>query len=209
MDIEYKGANCITLSTKQGTIVVDPKLSQVGLKDYSGKMSVQLATQEGLALKKDDVLLISGPGEYEVEGMSIRGIAAQRHIDTPDQGLKSTMYRVDSGDVSVAILGHIASQLTEIQLESLGVIDVLVIPVGGNGFTLDAHAAVQIVRQIEPKVVIPTHYAEKGINYEVPQAELDTFIKETGVTPAEAAKLKLKAGSLPETLTIHQLTRTA
>lgn len=209
MDIEYKGANCIVVGTKRGALVIDPKLSQAGLKDYSGKMSVQLATQEDLSIKKDEALFISGPGEYEVEGISVQGVAAQRHLDTPDQGKNATVYKLDTGDISIAIIGHIAGQLTETQLEALGVIDVLIIPVGGNGYTLDAHAAVQIVRQVEPKVIIPTHYADKALAYEVPQAEVDPFVQELGVAPESVAKLKLKAGALPESLTVYLLSRTA
>lgn len=209
MDIEYKGANCVVIATKKGTIVIDPKLSLVGLKDYAGKMNVQLATQESFIVPKEDAVVFSGPGEYEVEEASIHGIAAQRNVDTPDQGLHSTMYRVYSSEIAVAVIGHVLSPLTEAQLESLGVVDVLIVPVGGNGYTLDAHAAVQVVRQIEPKIVIPTHYADQALQYEVPQTDIDLFIKEIGVTPVVSPKLKLKSGSLPESLTIHELTRTS
>lgn len=208
MDIEYKGANCLVIATKQGVAVVDPKLSRVGLKDYSGKMSVQLATHEDFSIKSD-ALLISGPGDYEIGGLSVHGVAAQRHTDTPDDGKWSTMYRLDSGDVSVAILGHVVGQLSEAQAEALGVVDVLILPVGGNGYTLDAHSAVQLIRQIEPKIVVPTHYADKALNYEVAQADLELFVKELGATPEPISKLKLKAGALPEVLTVYELTRTS
>lgn len=209
MEIEYKGANCIVITAKRGNIIIDPKLSQAGLKDYAGKATVQLATQDELSIDRPDTLLLSGPGEYEIEGMSIKGIAAQRHMDTPDQGVLSTIYKLDSGDISIAIIGHIAGQLNESQLEALGVTDVLILPVGGNGYTLDAHAAVQIVRQVEPKIVVPTHYADKALAYEVPQAGLEVFSKELGATPEPVAKLKLKAGSLPEVLTVYELARTS
>ncbi|PLS80619.1 Zn-dependent hydrolase [Candidatus Saccharibacteria bacterium] len=211
MDIEYKGANCITLSTKQATVAVDPNVALVGLKNPTGKMTVQVATQEEFAVEPEaGVLKVSGPGEYELEaGVSIVGIAAQRHIDTTNDGKKATVYRVEIGDISVAVVGHITGQLSGTQLEALGVIDVLVVPVGNSGYTLDAHEAIAIVRQVDPKVIIPTHYADDAAKYEVPQAELEPFLKELGATHETVAKLKLKAGQLPETLTVYEITRTS
>lgn len=208
MDIEYKGANCITLSSRTVTIAIDPKLSAVGLKDVTHKVTVVVATQVDFAVKPAGGLLIDGPGEYEVGGVSLKGIPAQRHTDTPDDGLQATVYRVNTADASIGIVGHVA-RLTDAQLENLGVLDILVVPVGGNGYTLDAHGAIGLIRQIDPKLVIPTHYADPAVRYEVPQAGLEPFLKELGAAHQVAAKLKLKGGSLPETLTVLELTRTA
>ena len=208
MDIEYKGANCIMLSSKAGTVVVDPKLSLVGLKDVAAKANVVLATQHDLAVQPADGLLIDGPGEYEVGGVSVKGIPAQRHIDTPDEPLRGTIYRIDTSESTIGVVGHAAS-LTDAQIEALGVLDILIVPVGGNGYTLDAHGAIELIRRIEPKMVIPTHYADAALAYEVPQAELEPFLKEMGAAHQVAAKLKLKGGVLPEMLTVLELTRTA
>ena len=60
------------------------------------------------------------------------------------------MYRIEAGDIRAALLGNIYEKLDEDQLEALGVIDVLIIPVGGNGYTLDPTGAAKLVRQIEP-----------------------------------------------------------
>lgn len=209
MEIEYKGANCLVLKTKSAEIVIDPKLSAVGLKDVKGKAEAQLLTQVEFGLTDPELLTLEGPGEYEVHGLSIRGVPARRHIDAESEGLRTTMYRIDSGEVSLGILGHIAPELSDDQAETLGLIDILVVPVGGNGYTLDAHAAVQIIRQIEPKVVVPVHYADKSIAYEVPQAELEVFTKELGVPVETMPKLKIKGGILPEALTVYEITRTA
>ena len=75
---------------------------------------------------------------------------------------------------------------------------------GGNGYTLDASHAATIARQIEPKVVIPVHYADAALRYEVPQNELEEFTKELGA-PVEDAGTKYKvksATSLPQVLTV-------
>ena len=108
----------------------------------------------------------------------------------------------------MAFLGNIDGKLSEEQYETLGVIDILVLPVGGSGYTLDATSATTIVRAIEPKVVVPVHYAESGINYEVPQDSLETFTKELGAPVEQVSKLKVKSVSgLPAALTVVQVTR--
>ena len=208
-DIEYKGGNGVVIATKKTTALIDPKLSLVGLKDLSIKDAVEIATEERFATNnKDAQLLIEGPGEYELGDFSIRGISAIRHLDTEDTEPISTIYRLEIGDVRIGILGNIAAKLEEVQLESLGVVDILIIPVGGGGYTLDATSAATLVRSIDPKVVVPTHYAGSGLKYEVPQDTLETFVKELGAPVETVAKYKVKAASaLPLTLTIVEITR--
>jgi hypothetical protein len=207
MDLEYKGANCVIISGKKCTFVTDPKISDNGLKDQGIQATAQLLTQSVFGTKAgDDTLVIDGPGEYEVSNCSIRGIAARRHSELDENAQNATVYRLDLDGISAVVLGHIAPLLSDEQLEELGVVDVLVIPVGDNGYTLDTKSAVSLVRKIEPKIVIPTHYAEDGVTYEVPQQTADDFIKELGVSTEETPKLKLKSGMLPASLTVYKLT---
>jgi len=208
-EIEYKGANSVIISTKKSTLVVDPKLSLVGLKDVSTKDAVELATEARFALNGETARLnIEGPGEYGVGEFDIKGIAAQRHLDSEAEPLASTIYRVEVNDVRIAIIGNIYEKLSETQLEEIGLIDILIIPVGGNGYTLDATGAASLTRSIDPKVVIPVHFAESDIKYEVPQDTLETFTKELGGTVEELPKYKLKLATLlPPVLTIVHLTR--
>jgi len=208
-DIEYKGANGVIISTKKSTLVVDPKLSVAGLKDLSTKDAVELATEARFAINSDAARLnIEGPGEYGVGEFDIKGIAAQRHLDSASDPLISTIYRVELGDVRIAIVGNIYEKLSETQLEEIGLIDILILPVGGNGYTLDATGAAGLTRSIDPKVVIPVHYADSGINYEVAQDTLETFTKELGAPVEELPKFKLKqAALLPPVLTTIVLTR--
>lgn len=208
-DIEYKGGTGVVISTKKGTLVVDPKLSTVGLKDVNVKDMLELATEPRFMIKsKDAHLVIEGPGEYETGIFSIRGIAAQRHIDTEKDEKNATIYRVELGDVRIAVLGNIAPQLTEAQLEELGVIDIAIIPVGGGGLTLDATSAAGLIRKIDPKAVIPTHYADSALKYEMPQDTLETFIKELGAPVETYSKYKIKSvSSLPAVLTTIEVSR--
>ncbi|HMS93351.1 MAG TPA: MBL fold metallo-hydrolase [Candidatus Saccharibacteria bacterium] len=208
-DIEYKGGNTVILATKKATLAIDPKQSVVGLKDVAVKEAIQLATEERFVVPTDAYqLILEGPGEYEVSDFSIRGIPAVRHLDAEGGPLLSTMYRIEVGGVSVAVLGNIASKLSEDQLEGIGVVDMVIIPVGGGGYTLDATSAASLVRQIEPKVVVPVHYADATLKYEVPQDTLETFTKELGAPIEETAKYKVKSSaSIPEVLTTVVVTR--
>jgi len=208
-EVEYKGANTVVISTKKSTLVTDPKLSLVGLKDASTKDAVELATEARFALNNEAARLnIEGPGEYGVGEFDIKGISAQRHLDSESDPLLSTMYRVEVNDIRVAILGNIYEKLSDTQLEELGLIDVLIIPVGGNGYTLDATGAANLTRKIDPKVVIPVHFAENDLKYEVAQESLDIFVKELGAPVEEMPKYKLKQSTLlPTALTIVHLTR--
>jgi len=209
-DIEYKGGNTVIVSSKKTQVVIDPRLSVVGLKDVSVKDAVVLATEERFATDGEGAkLCVEGPGEYEIGAVSIRGVRALRHLDASTDEPVSTMYRIEIGDVRLAILGNIAPKLTEDQLEALGIIDLLVLPIGGNGYTLDAVSAATIIRQIDPRVVVPVHYADDALTYEVPQDSEELFLKELAAPVEEVgAKYKVKSlASLPQVLTVVKLAR--
>lgn len=206
-DIEYKGGNTVVIATKKSKLITDPKQSLIGLKDIEPKGMVTLATEDRFKVESADaVLLLDSPGEYEVGDFSIKGIPARRHLDS--EGLKSTIYRVEIGEVRIAILGNIDPKLNEEQLESIGVVDAVILPIGGGGYTLDATSAAHLVRQIDAKVVIPVHYSDSGLKYEVPQDDFEVFRKELGGEVETVDKLKVKAASsLPLVLTIFKLAR--
>jgi len=208
-DIEYKGANSVVISTKKSTLVADPKLSVVGLKDVAVKEAVEIATEPRFALNgKDARLHIEGPGEYEIGDFSIRGARAIRHIDTDKDEPIGTVYRIEVGDVRIALLGNIAGSLSEDQLEALGVVDMVILPVGGGGLAPDATSAAHLVRQIDPKVVVPIHYADDAIKYEMPQDGVETFVKELGAPVEQVTKYKVKAlATLPPVLTVVEIAR--
>ncbi len=208
-DIEYKGGNSIVVATKGLKLVSDANLSVVGLKDLNVKDMVELGTEPRLLSGSSDTrLTIEGPGEYEIGDFSIRGIPAMRHIDAESERAGTTMYRIVVGDISMVLLGNIAGKLSEDQLEAIGVVDVVVIPVGGGGYTLDGTDAARLIRQIDPKAVIPVHYADDNLKYEVPQDSLDTFVGELGAPLESVDKYKLKSSaSLPAVMTIIEIKR--
>jgi len=203
MEIQYFGGTALKLSTKKAQIVVDPTQEVAAIKIDTKKASYVLETQESRAKVGEGIFLINSPGEYEFEDSSVKGIAAQ-----PFQGStgdsSATMYRVSSSEASVFVAGTINEKLSEDQLEAIGVVDVMIVPVGGNGYSTDASGAATLVRAVEPKVVIPVFYAEDGVKYQVSPAGLEAFTKELGA-PVEDAVEKLKLKGLPEQLTVQPI----
>ena len=206
MELSYKGGNCVQIDVKKVTVVIDGRLSAIGLKDISPHDAVQIGTQPEFVPTSHDGVVVDGPGEYEVKGISIGGIVARRMIDA-DNMRRATIYYLSIDGVKIAVVGHITFDLSDDQLESIGVVDIAIVPVGGGGYTLDGHQATNIIKQLGPKVVIPTHYADSGVNYEVAQDELAPFIAELGAPTEKVDRYKIKNSVLPEALTVVEITR--
>src|SRR5258708_25325063 len=176
MDVQYYGANCVVLVNKDVRVVVDDNLEELGAKPVTKQGDVALFTGPHKDVSDLARLVIDQPGEYEVSGLSIVGIPAQGHMDLPNtQG--TTMYKIMANDVTYLLSGHIYPSLSEAQLEAIGMVDVLFVPVGGNGYTLDSTGALELIKKVEPKLVVPTHYAEAGLHYPVEQQPLDEVLK--------------------------------
>lgn len=206
MEFQYFGANCVSLTMKQVTIVIDDNLQELGLKPVVKPEHIALFTHLPKQAPKAK-LVLSDPGEYEVSEVSIFGIPARAHMDEPDQHT-ATIYKIQHDDLRVAITGHIHPDLTDDHLEEIGTVDVLVIPVGGNGYTLDSVGAMQVIKKIEPKIVIPTHFDDSKINYPVPQQPLSEVLKGLGVEPKETlAKFKPKPADFGEAMQVVILDR--
>lgn len=208
-ELEYKGGNAVTIISKKLTIAIDPCISSLGLKDPKVSGLVELLTENRFKIADPETrLIIDGPGEYEVGDFMIRGVEASRFIDDENAEKLATIYRLEQADIAIGVIGNIGAKLSEDQLESLGIVDILVIPVGGT-ITLDPSSAAALVRSIEPKIVIPVHYQDAALRYEMPQEEVDVFIKELGAPVEDVpGRLKIKsAASIPATLTVYKLAR--
>lgn len=199
MELQYFGGNCVRITTKKATIVVDDNLAELGSKSVTKPDDIVLNTNPELVKgATGGRLVISQPGEYEVSNISIQGVAARAHIDEAGT-TKATIFKVQADDIRMVIVGHIHPELTDDELESIGTVDVLIIPVGGSGYTLDPVGALKVIKGTDPKIIIPTHYDDKGLKYEVPQQELSVALKEMGMEVTETVpKLKLKGADLPE-----------
>jgi L-ascorbate metabolism protein UlaG (beta-lactamase superfamily) len=196
MDLQFYGANCLSISHKGARIVIDDNLAELGAKSITKPDDVVLFTSHPHELNAR--LIFDSPGEYEVSDISIIGIAAQAHVDEPGK-LTATIFKLVFGEQSLLITGHIDPKLSDKQLEAIGHVDILAVPVGGNGYTTDPTGALQIIKAIEPKVVIPTHYADKALKFPVPQQELAQALKELAMEPKETVtKLRLKPNELTD-----------
>lgn len=197
MDVQFYGANCVALTHKSARIVIDDNLADLGAKSVTKPDDVALFTGphgEAAAAR----LTFDSPGEYEVSDVSVVGIAARAHMDEPGT-LNATMFKLTAGDVSILVTGHIYPELTDDELEAVGIIDLLVVPVGGNGYTVDPVGALKLIKAIEPKLVVPTHYDDKAFKYPVPQQDLSNALKELAMEPKETiGKLKLKHAELSD-----------
>jgi L-ascorbate metabolism protein UlaG (beta-lactamase superfamily) len=205
MEIEYLGGGTISLSTKKATFIVDPIRSDTNLKPALKSGAIYIATQLNQVPEASDELVIDSPGEFEASEVSIVGVSARNMLANDNAFQENTVYKLTTAEASIVIIGNIDGPLSESQLEELGMSEIAIIPVGGGGFTLDAKDAAQVVKQLEVKAVIPVHYHESGVTYEVPQDDLDLFITEVGGQAEELPKLKLKNWQVPATMTIYTL----
>ena len=184
MQIDFFGANCLRIKTSAISLVFDDNLASLGGKSVTTDKDVSCLTNDQLIDQPSVAKLVfSMPGAYEVGGIRLTGVAASSHMDEPEKPPAATIYRgiIDETRLTFLVVGHIAPQLSDAQLELIGHIDVLIIPVGGHGYTLDATAATEIVKKTDPRLVIPTHYQQSGLKFPVPQATVDDFIKASGL----------------------------
>jgi hypothetical protein len=117
MDLQYNGGNCVALSSKGVRLVVDDNLVELGGKPVTKPDDIVLFTGPHGVPGEQPKLLIDGPGEYEVSGLSIVGVPARAHID-PEGSHATTMYKIVADDTSYLVTGHIYPGLSDDQLEA-------------------------------------------------------------------------------------------
>jgi L-ascorbate metabolism protein UlaG (beta-lactamase superfamily) len=206
MDVQFYGANCVVLSSKQIRIVVDDNLADLGAKSVTKEGDVVLFTGDHGEPSATPKIIIDQPGEYEIQGISVYGISARGHTDETAQKHTATMYKLICEDISILVTGHVYPELSEEELESIGLIDIMLVPVGGNGYTLDPIGALNLIKKIEPKLVIPTHYADKDLKFPVPQTSLADALKELPIEVKDTiTKLKIKPADLSDVMQITVL----
>ena len=200
MDVQFYGANCITIGTKQARIVIDDNLEELGKKSITKPDDIVLFTGAHGEPSQTPRLLIDHAGEYEVSDIVIYGLPVRGHIDE-GSSQNNTAYKIIINDVRILVTGHIYPELSDRQLENMGIVDIMVVPVGGNGYTLDGTGAMQLIKKVEPKLVIPTHYADKTLSFPVPQGSLDDALANISLEVKETTdKLRIKSDNFGETM---------
>jgi len=208
MEISWLGHSCFRIRGRQATVITDPYPPDLG---YSlGKPTAHVVTVSHQHPGHSYVQgigggprLVTGPGEYEISGVLITGIATFHDRERGKQRGKNTVYLMEVDEVSVCHLGDLGHVLTAEQVEEIGNVDVLLLPVGGVS-TINAPVAAEVVRQLEPKAVVPMHYKTEALSWEL--EPVDRFLKEIGVKEITSQpKLSFTRSSLPASTQVFLL----
>lgn len=200
MEITWLGHSCFRLKGKETVVIVDPYPPDLGYSLGNPQADILALTHphpnhsyvQGVAGKPKK---ITGPGEYEIAGVFIIGISSF-HDSAGGQKLgKNTIYHIVIDGFAICHLGDLGHVPTPEMIEDIGNVEVLLVPVGGV-LTIDAVAAAETVRRLEPKVVIPMHYKTPAVLKELDP--VDKFLKEIGVKEVTSQpKFSLTRTTLP------------
>lgn len=200
MTITWFGHSCFKIEAKEGSVLIDPFGKEVGLRSPRIKDNLVLVTHDhfdhnNTADANPEAFIVDGPGEYEKQGISVRGIPSFHDKSGGTERGANTIYVIKADEVTVCHMGDFGQEkLEEHQVEEVGDVDILLIPVGGK-YTIDYKEAINIIGQIEPKIVVPMHYKIKDLKVDIDGPE--KFIKEIGLKPEKIDKLKIAKKNLP------------
>ncbi len=209
MQIIWHGHAFFQIITNRGkeeklNIAIDPFSKEVGLRIPSLQANILLVSHDhydhnNAKAIKGNPFLIQGPGEYEIKGVFIQGVAAfHDKVQGKERG-GTTIYAIEVEGIKLCHLGDFGQkELTSDQVEKIGDCDILMIPVGGV-YTISGQEASKVISQIEPRIVIPMHYQLPKLKLKSKLESLDKFLKvmgQKGVVPQP--KLTLKKKDLPE-----------
>lgn len=209
MILTYYGHSCFKIAGATGTVVTDPFSESVGfsLPSLSADMVTvshdhadhNAVSQIRGTARREKPFIVSTPGEYEVQMISVFGTASWHDETEGAQRGPNTIFTVYLDGLRVCHLGDLGHQLTKTQQEAIGDIDVLLCPVGGQ-FTIDPEGAIKVIRALEPSIVIPMHYrtpAHESLTFGG-MATVENFLTVYGTEVEPVPKLSLSAGKLPE-----------
>jgi L-ascorbate metabolism protein UlaG (beta-lactamase superfamily) len=202
MDITWYGHSCFRIIERgRATVVTDPFDETLGYEIPRLKADIVTVSHDApghnnlTALKGNSGRIIEGPGEYEIGGVFVIGVAT---VDPKaEEPRRNVVYVLDYGGITVAHLGDLDHVPSQSMIESLGPVNVALVPVGG-GKGLSSSQAAEVISLLEPSIVIPMHYRTdvlQGLELD----SVDRFLKEMGVNITQAEPmLRIAAGALPE-----------
>lgn len=205
LTFEYLGLSSIKMTVKydvgEVVLITDPFDAETGVKMPRGATADIVLSST--SMKKNDVLELVGgetepfivdhAGEFESKGIFVYGKTIVQKKGEKESQL--TIYRIEAGDLSIAFLGGLNRPLKDEEVELFGDVNVLMLPVGGQGVVLDATQAVEEMTSLEPRIVIPLMYQIPGLK--IPVDPVERFVKESGIAPERVEKLKLAKKDLP------------
>ena len=206
MEITYLGHSCFKLKGKAATVVTDPFLAKCEADIVT--VSHSHADHNQLSKVSGSPFVIDGGGEYEVKGISVIGVASWHDDKEGAQRGPNTIYVIEIDGLRVCHLGDLGHKLSDTQLEEIGSVDVVLVPVGGE-YTIDAKQAGEVVKQLDPWITIPMHYQQPGLDKAAfgKLAGVDAFLTEMGKDVTPVSKLVLTRDKLPQELQVVVLER--
>lgn len=207
MKIIWHGQACFQIITQENkgekvVIVIDPFSEEIGLKLPKLEADILLVTHQhsdhnNIQAVSGKPFLINSPGEYEIKGIFIQGIPSFHDESQGQERGRTTIYTIETEQMSLCHLGDLGQkELTTNQLERIGDVDILMVPIGGK-YTISAKEAIKVMAQIEPKIIIPMHY--KIPKLKIKLSGFNDFLKSLGIKSIESTdKLLIKKGNLSE-----------
>ena len=205
VEISWLGHSCFILKGKEKTVITDPYCPELGYSLDTPQADIVTVSHfhpghsyvEGIANSPKQV---KGPGEYEIGNIFITGLASYHDNEKGNARGKNIIYLMEMEGLTLCHLGDLGHPLTASMLEELGNCDILFLPVGEVS-TISVDVAVEIVRQLTPRLVIPMHYKTDVVTKNLERA--DKFLGKMGIHEIEPkAKLSLTKASLPSELQI-------
>jgi L-ascorbate metabolism protein UlaG (beta-lactamase superfamily) len=186
LDVTWLGHGCFRLRGRSAAVVTDPYPPAIGLKLQ--RLDADIVTvshahdNHSYTQAVREAYEIRGPGEYEVAGVSVIGIPTYHDAEKGARHGRNTVYLFEIDDLRVCHLGDLGHKLDDAEAETVAAPDVLLVPVGGRT-SINAAEAAEVVRQLEPRYVVPMHYAIPGLK--ITLDPIDKFLKEMGLTAVE------------------------
>lgn len=214
MQISYLGHSCFRIRGSDAVVVTDPFDDYIGISMPKTKADVVTVSHEHqdhncLAKVENDPFVIRAPGEYEVGNISVFGLASFHDSQKGAERGRNTIYNINVDEITVCHLGDLGERLNDTQLEEVNNVDVLLVPVGGV-YTIDPKEAVEVINQVEPRIVIPMHYKAPGMDEKIfgKLATVDDFLNEIGASDARKEnKLVISKTNLPQEMEVVVLLR--
>ena len=203
MELSYLGHSAFLLKHKDVKLVCDPFEAEVGFKLPKVEANIVTISHDpfdhnAAGLVSGGPMIINGPGEYEVKGVTIFGVASWHDNKQGAEKGPNTIYSIHMDEINLCHLGDLGHSLSDEQIHRLGEVDVLMVPTGGV-FSLDPETAWKVVEQINPYIVVPMHYKTKEHSPNFgKRSPVEDFVKVSGLEPKHLDKLVVKKGELNE-----------
>jgi L-ascorbate metabolism protein UlaG (beta-lactamase superfamily) len=202
MEITWYGHSCFRLSERgMASVVIDPFDHKiVGYFPHKIRADIVAISHDApghnfISATKGANHFITGPGEYEIGGVFITAVQTNGVGKKKADFTRNTLYVFDYGGLTVAHLGDLKDVPSQSEVEAMGSVNIVLLPIGGGNGLSSAKGA-EIVSQLEPNIIIPMHYQTKDSSINLD--DLDKFTKEMGLQPIEPIpSLKITKSGLP------------